>query len=53
MFMNYHEDTTHLTKTQLATFLKSPVDYYHTFITRKMPSRASFALSSALPPLDA
>lgn len=34
--MGYHDDTTALTKSQLMTFLKSPVDYYHTFVTRLM-----------------
>ncbi len=36
MTLDYHNDTTHLTKSQLATFLKSPVEYYHTFVTGKM-----------------
>lgn len=39
--MGYHEDTTHLTKTQLATFIKSPIDYYETFVTRKMKKKAT------------
>lgn len=42
--LDYHSDTTHLTKTQLATFLKSPVDYYHTFVTGKMPRKKSLAM---------
>ena len=38
---NYHTDTTALTKTQLATFIKSPVDFYETFITRKLQKKST------------
>ena len=37
--MDYHEDTTHLTKTALTVFCNSPIEYYHQFITGQMPRR--------------
>lgn len=39
--MSYHEDISKLTKTQLATHMRSPVEFYHTYITRKMPKNAT------------
>lgn len=32
--MDYHNDTTHITKSMLSTFMDSPRDYYEQYITR-------------------
>ncbi len=39
--MSYHTDTTYLTKSQLATFMDSPRDYYEQFVTCLKPRRES------------
>ena len=39
--MNYHTDWKELTKTMLATFNKSPVDFYETYITGRMRKKAT------------
>jgi len=39
--MSYHTDTSKLTKTQLATFIKSPVEFKETFITRLMEKKST------------
>lgn len=38
--MDYHDDTSELTKTQLLTYIESPMVYYHTYVTRKLPRKA-------------
>lgn len=40
---DYHEDTSHLTKTALTVFCDSPVEYYHQYITHKMPFKKQTA----------
>ncbi len=32
--MDYHNDTTHITKSMLSTFMDSPRDYYEQYVTR-------------------
>jgi len=39
--MSYHTDISQLTKTQLATFIKSPIEFRETFITRLMKKKAT------------
>ena len=37
--MNYHEDYDHVSCSMLKVFCKSPVEYYHTYETRDMPTK--------------
>ena len=39
--MSYHTDISKLTKTQLATWIKSPVEFRETFITRLMAKKST------------
>ena len=39
--MDYHTDTTHITKSMLSTFIDSPRDYYEQYITRRKPRKQS------------
>lgn len=39
--MDYHEDTSHLTKTALTVFVQSRQEYYHQFVAKDMPRRES------------
>lgn len=41
--MDYHEDTSELTKTALTVFCQSPVEYYHTYVTKLMQPKQATA----------